>query len=52
MFDRDTWTGVNGKTHDGPHLRVASRHDDDLGCYCLYNHQGEPGNLETIPIGA
>jgi len=31
-------------------LRVASRHDDDLGCYCLYNHQGEPGNLETIPI--
>ncbi|MFM7276323.1 MAG: DNA mismatch repair endonuclease MutL [Microcystis aeruginosa] len=31
-------------------LRVASRHDDDLGCYCLYNHQGEPDNLETIPI--
>lgn len=31
-------------------LRVASRHDDDLGCYCLYNHRGEPDNLETIPI--
>jgi DNA mismatch repair protein MutL len=31
-------------------LRVASRHSDDLGCYCLYNHQGEPDNLETIPI--
>lgn len=31
-------------------LRVASRHDDDLGCYCFYNHQGEPDNLETIPI--
>jgi hypothetical protein len=22
MFDRDTWTGVNGKTHDGPRLRT------------------------------
>jgi DNA mismatch repair protein MutL len=31
-------------------LRVASRNSDDLGCYCLYNHQGEPDNLETIPI--
>ncbi len=20
MFDRDTWTGVNGKMHDGPRL--------------------------------
>jgi len=22
MFDRDTWVGVNGKTHDGPRLRT------------------------------
>ncbi len=22
MFDRDTWTGVNGKTHAGPRLRT------------------------------
>jgi hypothetical protein len=22
MFDRDTWTGVNGKTHDGPRVRT------------------------------
>ena len=22
MFDRDTWMGVNGKTHDGPRLRT------------------------------
>jgi hypothetical protein len=22
MFDRDTWMGVNGKTHDGPHLQT------------------------------
>ena len=21
MFDRDTWTGVNGKTHDGARMR-------------------------------
>jgi len=22
MFDRDTWVGVNGKTHDGPQVRT------------------------------
>ena len=22
MFDRDTWVGVNGKTHDGPRMRT------------------------------
>jgi len=22
MFDRDTWVGVNRKTHDGPHVRT------------------------------
>jgi hypothetical protein len=22
MFDRDTWVGVNGKTHDGPRVRT------------------------------
>ncbi len=22
MFDRDTWVGVNGKTHDGPRLQT------------------------------
>jgi len=22
MFDRDTWVGVNGKTHGGPHVRT------------------------------
>ncbi len=22
MFDRDTWEGVNGKTHNGPRLRT------------------------------
>jgi len=41
MFDRDTWVGVNGKTHDGPRMRTWKSLTD---CIELHKHMVLPAD--------